>query len=94
MQEKIAELNKPPRRVFLDLSSNCSGFAIASFTTVDNKAVATIHKAGVIWFSDEWNHGQKYKYIVERILDEFYIQDEITDIIHEKYSVSLNQRGG
>ena len=90
--EKKIVLDKPPRRLFLDLSSSCTGFAIVSFDT--QSQTATIHKAGALWFGDDWKHGQKYRYIVDKLMDEFYVQDEIVDIVHEKYSVSFDQRGG
>lgn len=90
----ILPLDQPPKRLFLDLSSSCSGWAIASFTVVEGKSTATIHRAGVLWFNKDWSHGQKYKYVADVILDEFYIRDEIVDIIYEKYSVNPKQMAG
>jgi hypothetical protein len=92
--EKTINLNEAPKRLFLDLSSSCSGYAIASFTTVEGAPLCTIHRAGAIWFDDKWDHGQKYHYIVSRIMEEFHVQDGIVEIIYEKYSVSFSQRAG
>lgn len=74
-------------RVFLDLSSTCSGYAIAKMAG----SKCTIVRVGAVWFGDDWSHGQKYAYMHNLISNEFYVVNAITDIIYEKYSIDVNQ---
>lgn len=74
-------------RVFLDLSSTCSGYAIAKM----EGAKCTIARVGAIWFGDDWSHAQKYAYMQNLISNEFYVVNAITDIIYEKYSIDIKQ---
>lgn len=74
-------------RVFLDLSSTCSGYCIAKM----EGPKCTIGRVGAVWFGDDWKHGQKYAYMQNLINNEFYVVNAITDIIYEKYSIDVNQ---
>lgn len=74
-------------RVFFDLSSTCSGYAIARM----NGSKCTIVRVGAVWFGDSWKHGQKYAYMYNLVCNEFYVTNAITDIIYEKYSIDINQ---
>ncbi len=74
-------------RVFLDLSSTCSGYAIARM----EGSKCTIVRVGAVWFGDDWSHGRKYAYMHSLISNEFYVTNAITDIIYEKYSIDVNQ---
>lgn len=94
MDEQQLELSDTPKRLFLDLSSSCAGYTIASFNTENGKAVATIHRSGAIWFDPSWTHGKKYHYIQQCIFDNFVIREGVVDIIYEKYSVNPKQAQG
>lgn len=74
-------------RVFLDLSSTCSGYAIARM----EGSKCFISRIGAVWFGDDWAHGKKYAYMQNLIGNEFYVANSITDIIYEKYSIDVNQ---
>jgi len=71
------------RALFLDISSTCTGYVVASMCRATK--VATIHKAGVLWFGKDWPHGQKYRYLQEFIVDVAYVQYRIQDIVAEQY---------
>ena len=47
--------------LFLDVSSTCTGFSIASVDWVNKKA--NLDKAGCIWFNSKWENAEKYDYI-------------------------------
>jgi len=74
-------------RVFFDLSSTCSGYAVAKM----QGSKCTIVRAGAIWFGDSWSHGQKYAYMHSFVSNELYVVNAITDIIYEKYSIDIKQ---
>lgn len=74
------------RILFLDISSSCTGWAVAS-QDVGKKEV-TIHKAGVIWFNSSWDHGQRYHYLAQFIINIAYIQFQIDHVVAEGYMVN------
>ena len=53
--------------LFLDVSSTCTGYAIA--TCDFETRVAEINKAGCLWLNSNWTHQQKYSYIGKSILE-------------------------
>jgi hypothetical protein len=75
-------------RLFLDLSSSCSGYSIARM----EGRKCTIVRAGAMWFPSDCPNGQKY-YQMQQAIGEFYTVNAITDIIYESYHVNPNQVG-
>lgn len=75
-------------RLFLDLSSNCSGYVVARFSG----RTCTIVRAGAMWFPSDCENGAKY-FQMQQAVSEFYTVDAVTDIIYESYHVNPNQVG-
>jgi hypothetical protein len=75
-------------RLFLDLSSTCSGYVVARME--GRKCI--IVRAGAMWFPSDCPNGQKY-YQMQQAIGEFYTVNAITDIIYESYHVNPNQVG-
>lgn len=80
--------------LFLDVSSTCTGYAVASLDVSDKKSPVLIKKAGILWFNDEWDHPTKYSYIFNAILTYFEVVENIDLIIHEQYSVNKDKMAG
>lgn len=74
------------RILFLDLSSSCTGWCVASQDV--GKKEATIHKAGVIWFNPKWENGEKYNYLAKFIANVAFVQYQIDSIVVEGYMVN------
>ena len=75
-------------RLFLDISSTCTGYCIARFSG----GKCTIVRAGAMWFPNDCPNGQKY-YQMQQAVSEFYTVNAVTDIIYESYHVNPNQVG-
>lgn len=75
-------------RLFLDLSSSCSGYCIAKME--GRKCI--IARLGAMWFPTDCPNGQKY-YQMQQAVSEFYTVNAVTDIIYESYHVNPNQVG-
>lgn len=75
-------------RLFLDLSSTCSGYVCARIE--GRKCI--ISRLGVMWFPTDCPNGQKY-YQMQQAIGEFYTVNAITDIIYESYHVNPAQVG-
>jgi Holliday junction resolvasome RuvABC endonuclease subunit len=75
-------------RLFLDLSSSCSGYTVAKMS--GRKCI--ISRAGAMWFPSDCENGQKY-YQMQQAVGEFYTVNAITDIVYESYHVNPNQVG-
>lgn len=75
-------------RVFLDMSSTCTGYSIAKL----EGRKCTISRCGVMWFPTSWTNAQKYHHIHQSI-GEFYSINAVTDVIYESYHVNPNQVG-
>lgn len=80
--EEVKYLGGEPT-LYLDISSSCTGYVVATYDIANKKA--TILKAGVLWFNDDWEHGQKYRYLQQYVTDVAYIHFRINDIVAEKY---------
>lgn len=78
--------------LFLDISSTCTGWVVASMDRKEKKA--TIHKAGVMWFHKDWPHGKKYKELQDFILNVAYIQFRIQNVVAEGYMVNPKRAMG
>jgi len=86
--QKIEDVNV----LFLDVSSTCTGYAIASLNF--NTLNASLNKAGVIWLNDKWTHAEKYSYLGNSISNYFWITEKIDYIVAEQYSVSGKRQLG
>lgn len=80
--------------LFLDASSTCTGYTIVNFDISDKKAKAKISKAGVLWFDKDWEHGDKYSYIYNAILNYFDIVEQVDMIVYEQYSINKDKMSG
>jgi Holliday junction resolvasome RuvABC endonuclease subunit len=80
--------------LFLDISSSCTGYAIASLNIGDKSAPATIKSAGCLWFGSDWDHQTKYSYLFNAVLTYFEVVEQIDLIIHEQYSVNVDRMSG
>lgn len=78
--------------LFLDVSSSCTGFSVASVDFLNRKAEMT--KAGAIWFGSSWDHPRKYDYVYNMIQNYFDVQEQIDLIIVEQYSVNTDKMSG
>lgn len=76
-------------RLFLDMSSACTGYVIAKM----EGRKCMISRAGVMWFGDKWENGQKYFHLQSAITNDFYVVNAITDVIYESYHVNPKQVG-
>lgn len=77
------------RILFMDISSTCTGWAIASQDSVTLKV--TIHRAGAIWFPRDWPHGKKYHYLREFVLNVAYVGYQVEHLVVEGYMVNKNR---
>lgn len=98
VEEIKQELEENGQRVdsvnvlFLDVSSACTGYCVAS---VDfNKKNASINKAGAIWLNDNWTHAAKFSYLGNSISNYFWVVEKIDYIVAEQYSVSGKKQQG
>ena len=85
-------------RLFLDLSSQCSGYVVARIKKGKSQqmkdSTCEIVRAGAIWYPASWENVQKYAYMYRLITEDFYVTSAISDIVYERYSFSMNQRSG
>lgn len=75
-------------RLFLDLSSTCTGYVIARM----EGRRCIIARAGVMWFPTDCPNGLKY-HQMHQAVGEFYTVNAVTDIIYESYHVNPAQVG-
>ena len=78
--------------LFLDASSACTGFSIASVDFVGKKA--EILSAGCLWFDAKWPHAQKYDYLYSALQNYFEVVEQIDHIVIEQYSVNTSKMSG
>lgn len=76
-------------RLFLDLSSTCTGYVIAKMEA--RKCI--ISRLGVMWFGANMENGEKYFRLQQAITCEFYVINAITDVIYESFHVNPKQVG-
>lgn len=88
-QKGIREINI----LFLDISSTCTGYSIA---TVDfHSKKVNWKKAGALWLDNpEWSHQDKYLFMHEAIVNYFWIVEQIDYIVAEHYSFNKNKLMG
>jgi hypothetical protein len=78
--------------LFLDISSACTGYSIASVNFTTKKIEFT--KAGAIWLSPDWSHQEKYSYMYSVISNYFWVGEAIDYIVVEQYSVNPKKMSG
>jgi len=78
--------------LFLDASSTCTGFSVASVDFVNKKT--EILKAGCLWFDANWPHAQKYDYLYAALQNYFEVVEQIDHIVIEQYSVNTSKMSG
>lgn len=88
MSQQIVKYLGDSPVLFLDISSTCTGFVVAQFDNFTK--VTKINKIGVLWFHNDWAHGQKYKYLRDFITDVAYMHYKVNEIVSEKYFCNPN----
>lgn len=83
---KLAEYLGDDPVLYLDISSSCTGWAVASMDRRTKKAEITA--AGVLWFDKEWPHGRKYKELQDFILNIAYAGYRVNNVVAEGYMVN------
>lgn len=79
--------------LFLDISSTCTGYAVAG-VNFHNKKV-TWKSAGALWLDNkDWSHQDKYLYMHEAIVNYFWIVGQVDFICVEQYSFNKNKMMG
>lgn len=78
--------------LFLDLSSNCTGYCLA---TVDfERRSAKFINTGAIWFDDSWKNQEKYHYIFSAVTNYFNIVGQVDLCVAEAYMINQNKMMG
>jgi Holliday junction resolvasome RuvABC endonuclease subunit len=78
--------------LFLDLSSQATGYSIANCNFSQKSANFT--DAGVIWFNNEWDHQEKYHYLYRAITTYFDIVKHIDYCVAEAYKINTKRLMG
>jgi hypothetical protein len=98
MSDQEQEFQIDSYRLFLDVSSACTGYVVAKINSGGSNSLARatceIVRAGAIWYPKDWTNEKKNYYMFRIISDDFYVISAITDIIYERYSFSPKQRAG
>jgi len=90
-QEKLMEVGHS-NILFLDISSSCTGYVVAS---VDFKTKKVDFKcAGAIWLDPKWPHQQKYNYMFNALSNYFWIVQNIDYIVVEQYTINSKKMMG
>jgi Holliday junction resolvasome RuvABC endonuclease subunit len=78
--------------IYFDLSSTCTGFCISKLDSATK--TVEILKAGVLWFGNDWDHGQKYSYVADFLLNQVYVGYAVNTVVAEGYIVNLAKASG
>lgn len=78
--------------MFLDVSSTCVGYSIASVNFKTKHVNFT--DSGCIWFHGKWKHQVKYNYMFNAIVNYFWIVKKIDHIIVEQYRINPKKMMG
>jgi Holliday junction resolvasome RuvABC endonuclease subunit len=93
LKEVIPEVQLGNSKIlFLDVSSSCTGFTVASVDFINKKA--EVLKAGAIWLDDHWEHARKYDYLYSIVQTYFEVVEQIDHIVVEQYSVNPKKMTG
>lgn len=90
--EKEGQVLDGVRVLFLDISSSCTGYAIAHLDFRSKSA--HFQKAGAIWLDPDWSHQEKYSYMFNAISNYFWVAEAIDYIVVEQYSINPNRMMG
>lgn len=80
------------RLLFLDMSSSCTGYAIAEVDFAHKSA--KFLNAGAIWFDKDWDNQEKYHYIFNAVTNYFNIISKIDYCIAEAYMINHKRMSG
>lgn len=80
--------------LFLDVSSTCTGYTVATLNLGDKAGLVTIKRSGCLWFGSDWDHQTKYAYIFNAVLTYFEVVEQIDLLIHEQYSINKDRMAG
>ncbi len=98
IEQLKGELDKSGHKVedvnmlFLDLSSNCTGYTLVTVNFAHRKA--TLINAGVIWFDSSMVNQDKYHYIFNAVTNYFNIVGQIDFCVAEAYMINHNKMMG
>jgi len=90
--EKNGQVLEGIRVLFLDISSSCTGYAIANLDFKSKSA--DFQRAGAIWLDPDWSHQEKYSYMFNAIVNYFWVAEAIDYIVVEQYSINPNRMMG
>ena len=91
--EKVFEAKVGDTNIlFLDLSSNCTGYTVVSLDFLNKSA--KIKKSGAIWFNPDWKNQEKYSYLFNAVTNYFNIIDQIDFCVCEAYMINPKKRMG
>lgn len=76
-------------KLFLDISSSCTGYVLAS---EEGKKVI-IHEVGAFWFEKDADISQKCGHIFDFVFHKFNV-DNIDHVIYERYSFNTKNPNG
>lgn len=83
---------KEVNMLFLDPSSSCTGYVVAS-VNFESKS-AKVLKSGAIWFDKHWTNQDKYHYMYRAITIYFNIIGQIDFCFAESYMINPKKRQG
>ncbi len=78
--------------LFLDISSTCTGYAVANIDFSTKKV--TWKSTGALWLNPKWPHQEKYLYMHEAIVNYFWIVEAIDYCVVEQYSINPKKMAG
>jgi len=78
--------------LFLDMSSSCTGYALAKVDFENKKA--TFINTGAIWFQDDMSNQDKYYYIFSAITNYFNIVGQMDLCVAEAYMINSKKKMG
>ena len=78
--------------LFLDLSSNCTGYVVVSLDFANK--TAKFKKSGAIWLDPNWKNQEKYSYLFNAVTNYFNIIDQIDFCVCEAYMFNPKKRSG
>lgn len=90
--DKAEETKAKINILFLDLSSQCCGYAVVSADFESRNAKFT--NVGAFWLSDKWDHQEKYMYLSSAISEYFNIIHKIDYCVCEAYRINTKRLMG
>ena len=90
--EEVSTIQKKTSILFLDVSSSCTGYAVAECDWETRSA--KVKESGALWFHPKWSHQDKYHYLGKAVMEYFFTTGRCDYIIHESYAVNPAQMGG